>query len=78
MSGCVFFMSFFFVCSSIMDNFTVSEDEDCPELFITQSSRIDGRDNVVSLEENREFHTISDPKYSDISDVEEENAMKGD
>ena len=65
-----------FLCSSIMDNFTMSEDEDCPELFITQSSSIDGRDNVVSLEENSEFHTILDPKYSDIGDVEEENAME--
>ena len=44
-------------------------DDDYGDIFITQSS---SSDNVVSLEENNEYRTVKDEKYSDISDFEDD------
>ena len=55
-----------------MANFDMSEDEDYSNMFITQESN----SHTVSLEENEEFKTVLDPKYSDISD-DEQDQMEG-
>ena len=58
--------------SGIMANFDMFDD-DYGDLFITQQSR---ECNSVSLEEDGEvdpFKTVNDPKYSDISDYEDED-----
>ena len=56
----------------IMANFDMSEDEDYSNMFIIQESN----SHTVSLEENKEFKTVLDPKYSDISD-DEQDQMEG-
>ena len=50
-----------------MANFNMIEDDDFADIFVTQWSHQD-----VSLEEDTEYKSILDPKYSDISDTEEE------
>ena len=58
-------MSFYVI---IMANFDMMDDEEYRELFITQTPRQD----IVSLEENSDFQTVLDPKFSDILDDEED------
>ena len=53
-----------------MANFNIYEDDDYGGLFLTQQS---SQDQVVSLEENGEFKTVKDDRYSDISDVEQDS-----
>ena len=55
-----------------MANFSLMEDDDYGDIFITQSSSVR---NIVSLEENDAGEVLKDPKYSDISD-DENNAME--
>ena len=45
------------------------EDDSYGNLFITQESK---SQEIVSLEENNEFCDVLDPKYSDISDDEQD------
>ena len=60
-----------------MANFDLFEDE-FVDIFLTQQSR---GVSSVSLEEIEDqsgsFPTLFDPQYSDISDVEEEDASSG-
>ena len=56
-----------------MANFEIIEDEEYDKLFLTQEWNNSG---IVSLEESDEFRSVLDPKYSDISeDDDEEEAM---
>ena len=48
----------------IMEDFS-DLDEEYDNIFITQEP---SNDNVVSLEDNVEYKTVRDEKYSDISD----------
>ena len=59
-----------------MANFSMFEDDDFGDLFITQTPRSEGSNNVVSLEEIDGFKSVKDPQYSDISDVDEDEAME--
>ena len=62
--------------NGIMANFDLLDD-DYSEMFLTQQSH---RDICVSLEEDgivsNSFPTVKDPKYSDISDTDDEPADK--
>ena len=58
--------------SGKMEYFSVFDEDDYGDLFITQSNHME---ECVSLEENDncvEFKSVKDPQYSDISDAEEE------
>ena len=59
-----------FLCKKlwIMEDFDMMDD-DYGDLFITQSS---SSDNLVSLEDNNDYRTVKDEKYSDISDFEDD------
>ena len=52
-----------------MANFDMFEDDSYGNLFITQESK---SQEIVSLGENNEFCDVLDPKYSDISDDEQD------
>ena len=52
-----------------MANFDMFDDDDYGDIFITQESRNSG---IVSLEDNDEFKSVLDPKYSDISEDEDD------
>ena len=52
----------------IMANFSLLDDDDYGDLFLTQRSS----QNAVSLEENMEFKTVHNSDYSDISDTEQD------
>ena len=48
--------------------FDMMDDDDFEGIFLTQMS---GTNKLVSLEEECDYKTVHDPKYSDISDDEE-------
>ena len=54
-----------------MANFSLMDDEDYENLFITQEPK----GNIVSLEENDANSSVFEAKYSDISDAEEDDAI---
>ena len=56
-----------------MASFDDFGDEMYDDMFLTQHSNAGA---LVSLEDNEEFRTVNDPKYSDISD-EETDQMEG-
>ena len=72
MTGCVYFSTNL----GIMATFDLF-DEDYGHLFLTQESK---DYTSVSLEESVEvqtqYSTVKDPKYSDISDFEDEESGK--
>ena len=55
-----------------MANFSLLDDDDYEDLFITQEAM----PNVVSLEENDGNNSLLGMKYSDISDAEEDEMGK--
>ena len=73
--GCMIVVWGVFICYE-MANFSMFDEEDYGDLFITQSSFSSKDENVVSLEENDGFKSVLDPKYSDISDFEDDSASE--
>ena len=61
--------SIFLCVFRVMATFSVLDDDDYGNIFITQEAR---SDNVVSLEESSNFKSVLDAKYSDILDFEED------
>ena len=64
------------ISSRKMANFSVFEDEDFEDIFLTQSSSGGDNSAIVSLEENEGFRSILDPNFSDISDVDDDSERK--
>ena len=52
------------------------DEEDYGDIFITQSSFSNKMEDIVSLEENDGFKTVNDPRYSDVSDFEDDGALE--
>ena len=56
-----------------MANFSVMDDEEYCDMFLTQSS---SKMELVSLEEKEEENVFKSADYSDISDAEEDKTLE--
>ena len=55
-----------------MATFSMFDDEDYGDLFITQEPS----DRVVSLEDSDAYKTVKDPQFSDILDDEKDGMLQ--